>query len=218
MLFSNFNNFALFGLIQSAQIDKKAGEMVKTRNKAEKENAFESKSLARKKTQRLRMVPVNRQPLVEKEDDGNMKPSSTFLAENGPNNNSRSKREKLVIENDKGEEAGIVLVSDDLSDYEKVRLKNIAERQKMFENLKKDMMSLKKDMTAPNSGKPKQSHIVARRRRGTSLGYSSRAERVVTRSRTSLGSSEVMMRWSLNRVRIRQFFYLRQMSCEFESI
>ena len=171
--------------------------MVKTRNKAEKENAFESKSRGRKKTQRLRMVRVNRQPLVEKEA-GKMREETTFTfsAENGSNNNSNSKREKLVIENDEGEEAGIVMVSDDLSEYEKVRLKNIAERQKMFEKLKEDMMSLKRDMTAtrPGNSQPGKSKseksLVARRRRGTSLGYSSREERVFTRSRASLGSSE----------------------------
>ena len=35
---------------------------------------------------------------------------------------------------------------EDVSDYEKIRLKNIAERKKMFENLKRDMTNLKMDM------------------------------------------------------------------------
>ena len=69
-------------------------------------------------------------------------------------------------------------------------------QQKMFEKLKEDMMSLKRDMTAtrPGNSQPGNSKsgksLVARRRRGTSLGYSSREERVFTRSRASLGSSE----------------------------
>lgn len=74
---------------------------------------------------------------------------------------------------------------EDVSDYEKIRLKNIAERKKMFENLKRDMTNLKMDM-AP---KPKFPVAATARKWRMSLTYSSRSERVVTRSRRSVGGS-----------------------------
>ena len=94
--------------------------------------------------------------------------------------------EKIKIENAEGEEAGEVTVNkDDVSEYEKIRLKNIAERQEMFAKLKSDMMALKRDI-AP---KPKPKCSVNRAK--NFLMYSSRKERVVTRSRrNSAGWSE----------------------------
>ena len=94
------------------------------------------------------------------------------------------RRERLLIENNKGDVCEVVSIDkDDVSDYEKIRLKNIAERRKMFENLKRDMMTLKKDM-APKA-KPQMSTTAKARRWRKSLKYSSRSERVVTRSSRS---------------------------------
>ena len=94
--------------------------------------------------------------------------------------------EKITIENAEGEETGELTVNkDEVSEYEKIRLKNIAERQKMFSKLKADMMALKRTM-APKP-KPKSGGNRAR----NLLMYSSRKERVVTRSRrNSAGCSE----------------------------
>ena len=99
---------------------------------------------------------------------------------------SKGREEKITIENDEGEEAEELTVNnEEVSEYEKIRLKNIAERQKMFAKLKSDMMALKRDM-AP---KPKPKTGVKRAR--NFLMYSSRKERVFTRSRrNSTGSSE----------------------------
>jgi len=95
-------------------------------------------------------------------------------------------KEKIKIENAEGEEAGEVTINnDEVSEYEKIRLKNIAQRQEMFAKLKADMIALKQDM-AP---KPKPKCGVNRAK--NFLMYSSRKERVVTRSRrNSAGCSE----------------------------
>jgi len=94
--------------------------------------------------------------------------------------------EKIKIENAEGEEAGEVTVNRDV----KVALKPLmesgcGERQEMFAKLKSDMMALKRDI-AP---KPKPKCSVNRAK--NFLMYSSRKERVVTRSRrNSAGWSE----------------------------
>jgi len=100
--------------------------------------------------------------------------------------NARAKKEKLIIENDDGEKEGeFTVIEEEISEYERIRLKNIAQRQEMFAKLKADMMALKKDI-APT---PKQ-RCSANRHRAIML-YSSRKERVVTRSRrNSAGWSE----------------------------
>merc|ERR1719226_191382 len=73
------------------------------------------------------------------------KAKAMSFAKKGGDVNCR--RERLLIENNKGDVCEVVSIDkDDVSDYEKIRLKNIAERRKMFENLKRDMMTLKKDM------------------------------------------------------------------------
>ena len=99
---------------------------------------------------------------------------------------SIKKEEKITIENAEGEEAGELTVNkEEVSEYEQIRLKNIAERQKMFAKLKADMMALKRDM-AP---KPRPKSVGNRAK--NFLMYSSRKERVVTRSRRhSAGVSE----------------------------
>ena len=99
----------------------------------------------------------------------------------------RARKERLSIENGKGGVSEVVSVDqDDVSDYEKIRLKNIAERKKMFENLKRDMMNLKKEM-APRPKFPVSGSGVVRRRRA-SLKYNSRSDRVL-RSGRSMGQS-----------------------------
>ena len=57
----------------------------------------------------------------------------------------------------------------------------------MFENLKRDMINLKNDL-APRP-RPKLPVAAIAKRRRMSLPYSSRSERVVTRSRRSVGGS-----------------------------
>ena len=93
-----------------------------------------------------------------------------------------ARKERLSIENEKGGVSEIVSVDqDDVSDYEKIRLKNIAERKKMFENLKRDMMNLKKEM-APRPKFSVSGPRVVRRRR-ISLKYNSRSDRVLRSGR-----------------------------------
>ena len=100
-----------------------------------------------------------------------------------------ARKERLSIENEKGGVSEIVSVDqDDVSDYEKIRLKNIAERKKMFENLKRDMMNLKKEM-APRPKFSVSGPRVVRRRR-ISLKYNSRSDRVLRSGRSMSQSSK----------------------------
>ncbi len=91
----------------------------------------------------------------------------------------------LVVEDKDGKEEIVKVPKKEVSDYEKIRLANIAERQKMFATLKAEMTKLKKEV-AP---KPKPRQPGALRLKG--FLYSSRKDPVYTRSRrNSAGSSE----------------------------
>jgi hypothetical protein len=86
----------------------------------------------------------------------------------------KSSEDMVVIENGEGGYEEMSPVKHEVSDYEKARLANIAERQAMFAKLKGDMMELKRSL-AP---KPKPRSLV---RRTLGIMYSTRRDPVLTR-------------------------------------